>query len=65
MLDEFFSYVQRIKLSAPRIPYISNVTGQWITDKEATTPSYWTKHVRQTVRFADGINALIRGEESS
>jgi acyl transferase domain-containing protein len=60
MLDEFLNHVQKVKLSAPRIPYISNVTGQWITDKEATTPSYWTKHVRQTVRFADGINELSK-----
>lgn len=60
MLDEFVSCVQRVKLSAPRIPYISNVTGQWITDQEATSPSYWTKHVRQTVRFADGITELSK-----
>lgn len=60
MLDEFLNHVRKVKLSPPRIPYISNVTGQWITDKEATTPSYWTKHVRQTVRFADGINELSK-----
>ena len=58
MLGEFLNYVQRVKLNAPRTPYISNVTGQWITGKEATTPSYWTQHVRETVRFADGINEL-------
>lgn len=60
MLDKFLNYVQRVKLSAPRLPYISNVTGKWITEKEATTPSYWAKHVRQTVRFVDGINELSR-----
>jgi len=60
MLDEFLKYVQQVKLSAPRIPYISNVTGQWITDEEATSPSYWARHVRQTVRFADGVDELLK-----
>ncbi len=58
MLDEFLNYVRLVKLSAPRIPYMSNVTGQWITAEEATNPSYWTRHVRETVRFADGIDEL-------
>ncbi|MCP5095285.1 MAG: acyltransferase domain-containing protein, partial [Chloroflexi bacterium] len=39
----------------PQIPYISNVTGTWITAAEATDPSYWTRHMTQTVRCFDGL----------
>ena len=50
--------LRRMKLYEPCIPYVSNVTGTWITAKQATSPEYWAGHVRQTVRFAEGIGAL-------
>ncbi|HEY9629838.1 MAG TPA: SDR family NAD(P)-dependent oxidoreductase [Coleofasciculaceae cyanobacterium] len=49
---------QTLDLKAPQIPYVSNVTGTWMTTAAATDPSYWTKHLCQPVRFADGITAL-------
>ncbi|HYO14949.1 MAG TPA: amino acid adenylation domain-containing protein [Thermoanaerobaculia bacterium] len=45
---------------APRIPYLSNVTGTWITPEAATDPEYWARHLLATVRFADGIGDLWR-----
>jgi phthiocerol/phenolphthiocerol synthesis type-I polyketide synthase E len=51
--------VARVRLSAPRIPMVSNVTGTWITDDEATDPAYWTRHMLGTVRFAEGIAELL------
>ncbi|HSG39668.1 MAG TPA: type I polyketide synthase, partial [Thermoanaerobaculia bacterium] len=56
-------FVQRfagIELHAPRIPYLSNVTGTWITEAEATDPGYWARHLREGVRFADGIRELCK-----
>ncbi len=50
--------MQTIKLKPLLIPYISNVTGTWITSEQATDPSYWTTHMCQPVRFAAGIQAL-------
>ena len=50
--------VKTLDLKAPQIPYVSNVTGTWITATEATDPSYWTNHLCQPVRFADGVNTL-------
>ncbi len=44
----------------PRIRFISNVTGSWITNEQATNPSYWGQHLRETVRFSDGIFQLIQ-----
>lgn len=52
-------FTRRISLNPPDIPYISNVSGTWITPEEATDPSYWAVHLRKTVRFADGVAALL------
>ncbi|HET8846433.1 MAG TPA: SDR family oxidoreductase, partial [Ktedonobacteraceae bacterium] len=46
-------------LQAPRLPYLSNVTGSWITEQQATDPAYWSEHLCQTVRFADGVGTLL------
>jgi FkbM family methyltransferase len=45
-------------LHPPRIPYISNVTGEPITAAQATDPAYWAVHLCQPVRFVDGLRAL-------
>ncbi|MEW6737091.1 MAG: SDR family oxidoreductase, partial [Acidobacteriota bacterium] len=60
ILDKFGKFIQTLKLNEPTIPYISNVTGTWISSEQATDPTYWTKHLRQTVRFADGITELLK-----
>ncbi|HYH47818.1 MAG TPA: acyltransferase domain-containing protein, partial [Thermoanaerobaculia bacterium] len=51
--------LRKARLSAPRIPYLSNVTGTWILPEEATDPEYWVRQLRQAVRFADGAAALL------
>jgi acyl transferase domain-containing protein len=62
MMDDIVGpFVQRvtsIRLQAPQIPFQSNVTGNGITPAEATDPRYWGKQLRQTVRFADGLQQL-------
>ncbi|MBB4716763.1 type I polyketide synthase [Streptomyces luteogriseus] len=50
--------VRRVRLSPPAIPFVSNITGTWITAEEATDPDYWARHVRLPVRFADGMRTL-------
>jgi acyl transferase domain-containing protein/acyl carrier protein len=49
-----------ITLRAPRIPYLSNVTGTWITPEEAMDPGYWSRHMCQPVRFSEGVAELLR-----
>jgi len=51
--------VAKTTLRPPTIPMVSNVTGTWITDAEATDPAYWTRHMLGTVRFAEGIAELL------
>jgi len=62
ILRSFVEEVKKIRLEPPVIPYISNVTGRWIRPEEATDPEYWARHLRQTVRFAEGVGKLL--EES-
>jgi len=58
VIGEFTAKVSSVKLNAPKIPYLSNVTGSWIKSSEVTEPRYWARHLRETVRFADGVRAL-------
>lgn len=60
MIREFTDIVRGFQLSSPRIPYLSNVTGTWITAAEATDPEYWAKHALGTVRFSDSLEQLFQ-----
>ena len=55
--------VRRVRLARPAKRFVSNVTGTWITDEQATDPDYWASHVRRPVRFADGVAALWQVED--
>jgi amino acid adenylation domain-containing protein len=48
---------------APKLSCLSNVTGGWLSAAEATDPAYWGEQMRQTVRFSDGVAALVRGRD--
>ncbi|HZF12185.1 MAG TPA: amino acid adenylation domain-containing protein, partial [Thermoanaerobaculia bacterium] len=60
ILDRFRAEVERRDLHSPSLPWISNLTGTWIRPEEATDPEYWTRHLRETVRFADGVEELLK-----
>ena len=59
ILAEFAAFCRTIRWKAPRTPFVSNVTGTWITTAEATDPAYWTKHLRSTVLFDAGIRTIL------
>ena len=63
ILKSFAEAVARTKRNAPQIAFVSNVTGTWIREEEAMNPEYWAKHLRQTVRCAEGLGELF-GDES-
>ncbi|MFF8848052.1 SDR family NAD(P)-dependent oxidoreductase, partial [Streptomyces sp. NPDC015127] len=60
MLPEFRRIAQVMSYAAPDIPVVSNVTGALLGTERLCSPEYWVDHVRQPVRFADGI-AFLRG----
>lgn len=60
VVEPFTRCMSKISLHPPQIPYISNLTGTWITREEATDPAYWARHLRYTVRFADGVQLLLQ-----
>jgi len=64
ILDKFTKKFADISLNKPKIPYISNLTGNWITVEEAVNPGYWAAHLRNTVRFAKGLEKLINNENT-
>ena len=65
VLGAFGAVVKTVALRPPAIPYVSCVSGDWITNAQATDPTYWTTHLRETVRFADGVAALGRLERAA
>jgi acyl transferase domain-containing protein len=57
---DFTGLLESVELSPPDIPYISNITGTWITEAEARNPRYWIDHTSKTVRFSDGLSTLAQ-----
>ncbi len=58
VLSQFRDLCRTIVFRRPETPFVSNVTGKWITNEQATSPEYWVSHLRSTVRFADGLATL-------
>ncbi|MEU4568029.1 beta-ketoacyl synthase N-terminal-like domain-containing protein [Micromonospora sp. NPDC023956] len=54
-LRAFADVLRTVRLRPPTVRFLSNLTGSWITDEQATDPQYWVAHVRGQVRFASGV----------
>ncbi|MEV5816424.1 type I polyketide synthase, partial [Streptomyces mutabilis] len=58
MLEEFRAVVAGLSPQRPTMPVVSNLTGAVADADELCTAEYWTRHVREAVRFSDGVRAL-------
>ncbi|WP_199911710.1 type I polyketide synthase [Dongshaea marina] len=59
ILDEFREVVDNIQLSSPTIPFVSSVTGEWISENLAKDSDYWVRHVRNPVLFSHAFKRLV------
>ncbi len=57
---EFAAFTQTISMQPATIPYISNVTGDWMSHEQWSNPTYWVEHLRSTVRFSAGMSQLLQ-----
>ncbi len=62
--NEFERVIAQFTLNKPQIPFISNVTGTWVDDKEVVKPAYWVNHLQQTVQFAAGMKELVKEDKA-
>jgi phthiocerol/phenolphthiocerol synthesis type-I polyketide synthase E len=65
VVEPFAAAVARVALQPPRSPWISNLTGTWISPEQAVDSAYWARHLRQPVRFFEGIGALLESSPSA
>ncbi len=59
ILEPFRRVFDGLTLKPPAIPWLSNLTGTWISPEEATDPDYWVDHLRRPVRFSAGVEELL------
>ena len=64
ILRQFANLVRKAKPGPPGLPYVSNVSGNPVTKDETTDPFFWARHIRQTVRFAEGLSKLMKQHDS-
>ena len=65
IVKAFEDEVRKVQLNEPKIPFVSNVTGTWMTRAEATDPAYWASHTNHTARFNDALRTLGSSESHS
>ncbi len=59
ILNKFEQEVSLIKINEPKIPYVSNITGELVTHDQIKQSSYWSEHLRNTVLFLKGTETLL------
>jgi phthiocerol/phenolphthiocerol synthesis type-I polyketide synthase E len=56
---DLMQQMSTIRPGAVSIPFVSNVTGRWVTDEQAASPEYWADQMVQSVRFAPGLRTIF------
>jgi phthiocerol/phenolphthiocerol synthesis type-I polyketide synthase E len=65
IVPDFLAALNRVRFSAPVLPFVSNVTGTWITAAQASSPEYWIRHLRSPVLFSEGLREILSRHEAS
>lgn len=64
IIQPFTDVVAHVRLNPAQIPYLSSVTGTWITEQEATDPRYWARHAREPVKFSAAVSELRKDPDA-
>jgi len=64
IVNDFEAEVRQVHLREPKIPFISNVAGTWISREEATSPVYWAKHSNHTARFSNALHTMWQHKDA-
>lgn len=56
--------LQHVEMKKPQVPFVSNLSGTWVRDDEATAPDYWGNQLRYRVNFRKGIDTLMQGKKA-
>jgi acyl transferase domain-containing protein len=64
LIDPLVDALSKVRLNSPQIPYVSGVTGAWITADEATDARYWARHAREPVQFSAAIKELRKNPQA-
>ncbi len=62
--EPFLEVLGGVDQKAPEIPWLSNVTGDWMTAEDAADTTYWARHTRSTVRFSESLDVLAKAGET-
>lgn len=63
MLPAFAEFLGTIRLHAPKLAFVSSLTGRWVTADQVQDPAYWVRHLREPVRFHAGLACLLDGND--
>ncbi|WP_329171373.1 beta-ketoacyl synthase N-terminal-like domain-containing protein [Streptomyces sp. NBC_01477] len=63
VMDAFEKLVSQAGPQEPRVPFVSDMTGEWAAEGQLTDPAYWSAHLRRTVRFAAALRTVTAGQE--
>ncbi len=58
MLEQLLAVAEGLSFSRPQIPIVSNLSGELLSEEQATSPAYWARQAREPVRFLDGVRFL-------
>ena len=64
VVPQFAEFLSGVELRRPHTPLLSNVTGSWMSDDEATDPAMWARQIRSTVKFADELGVVLANPQS-
>lgn len=59
MAAQFQEFLSGVELRRPNTPLLSNLTGTWMSDEQATDPASWARQISATIRFADELDVLL------